>query len=128
MITRAAVDSLQHNLHDFYLVNYANADVMARTGNFEATVQAVEFLDKQLGVLFEEVVVKRNGVLCVTSAHSSADYIPTVVKEKTGRLFMGSPVYFLLLKQNLENKQVELPVRELSDIAPFMAHMVFDQD
>lgn len=126
-ITQAAVESLRHNPHDFYLINYANADVMAHTGNFEATVQAIEFLDKQLGVLFDEVVVKRNGVLCITADHGNAEDMALSVREKVSRPHTSNPVYFLMAKQDLEHKYVDLPLEQLSDIAPFIAHMVLEE-
>lgn len=70
-ITTAVVNELDN--HEFFLVNYANADMVGHSGNFNATVKACEFLDKQLLILFKEIVEKRNGVLIITSDHGNAE-------------------------------------------------------
>lgn len=40
--------------YDFILVNYANADMLGHTGNFEATIKGLEFVDSCLGNLIKE--------------------------------------------------------------------------
>ena len=47
-ITKALILSLQNDPKDFYLVNYANADMVGHSGNFDATVEALTLLDMQL--------------------------------------------------------------------------------
>ena len=47
-ITDAILDSLQTDPYDFYLINYANADMVGHSGNLEATIKAVECLDAQI--------------------------------------------------------------------------------
>ena len=44
-ITDAVLHSLQTDPYDFYLINYANADMVGHSGNLEATIKAVECLD-----------------------------------------------------------------------------------
>ncbi|MBY0353155.1 2,3-bisphosphoglycerate-independent phosphoglycerate mutase [Candidatus Babeliales bacterium] len=72
-ITDKLVCSLEKNPAYFYLVNYANADMVGHSGNFEATVKACEFLDEQLGILYREIVVKRAGMLFVVADHGNAE-------------------------------------------------------
>ena len=55
-ITDAAIDDLRSGKHDVIILNYANADMLGHTGNFEATVVAVEVLDRELGRLSEAVL------------------------------------------------------------------------
>lgn len=71
-ITKQALTAL-HEGYFFYLVNYANADMVGHSGNFQATVQACEVLDQQLGVLYDEVVLKRGGTLFITADHGNAE-------------------------------------------------------
>jgi 2,3-bisphosphoglycerate-independent phosphoglycerate mutase len=66
-ITTAVVNSLEHNPHDFYLINYANADMVGHSGDFDATIKAIECLDIQLGILYHEVVQKLGGTLYIIS-------------------------------------------------------------
>jgi 2,3-bisphosphoglycerate-independent phosphoglycerate mutase len=118
-ITQAVIDSLENDPCDFYLINYANADMVGHSGNFEATVKAVECLDVELGKLYAEVVQKMNGTLYITADHGNAE-----------KNFNGSypitahttnPVPFLALAKKLQNRaQEELPLHQLADIAPFI--------
>ncbi|QQR48650.1 2,3-bisphosphoglycerate-independent phosphoglycerate mutase [bacterium] len=73
IITDRLVASLEQQPASFYLVNYANADMVGHSGNFEATVKACQILDEQLGVLYLEVVVKRNGLLFIVADHGNAE-------------------------------------------------------
>ena len=47
-ITDAVIKSLKSDPKDFYLINYANADMVGHSGNFDATVKAIEYLDHKL--------------------------------------------------------------------------------
>lgn len=40
--------------YDFIVVNYANGDMVGHTGNFEASIQAVEAVDKALGKILKK--------------------------------------------------------------------------
>lgn len=39
--------------YDFIVVNFANGDMLGHTGNFEATIKAVEAVDEQLGRIYK---------------------------------------------------------------------------
>ncbi|MCF7900074.1 2,3-bisphosphoglycerate-independent phosphoglycerate mutase [Candidatus Babeliales bacterium] len=121
-ITEAVIFSLEYNPRDFYVINYANADMVGHTGNFESTVKAIECLDKQLEKLYEEFVIKRNGTLYITGDHGNAEemFDYELGQQKTSHT--TNPVYFVMARQDLKNSNEELPLTELSDIAPFIVH------
>ena len=52
-ITKKAISCMERDI-DFVLVNYANPDVMAHTGNYESVKKAVMVVDTCLGKLLEE--------------------------------------------------------------------------
>jgi 2,3-bisphosphoglycerate-independent phosphoglycerate mutase len=117
-ITQVVIESLQKDPADFYLINYANADMVGHSGNFGATIKAVEFLDKQLGLLYEEVVSKRNGTMYITADHGKAE---DMFDEKTEQVRTGhtnNPVPFIMIKNGMKSE--ELGLKELSDVAPFV--------
>lgn len=118
-ITQVVVQSLEDNPADFYLINYANADMVGHSGNFGATIKAVEFLDKQLGVLYEEIVEKRNGTLYITADHGKAEDMFDEAMGQPRTAHTNNKVPFLMIKNGMENDR-ELPLKELSDIAPFI--------
>ncbi len=118
-ITDAVLHSLKTAPKDFYLINYANADMVGHSGNFEATVKAIEFLDHELGRLYKAVVEEHDGTLFITADHGNAEdmYDEKTNQPKTSHT--ANPVYFLMIKKEL--KDIELKkLTGLSDIAPFI--------
>lgn len=57
---------------DFFLVNFANPDMVGHTGNFEATVSAVETVDQCVGAIVD-ATLKRGGSLIITADHGNAE-------------------------------------------------------
>jgi 2,3-bisphosphoglycerate-independent phosphoglycerate mutase len=58
--------------YDFIVVNFANGDMVGHTGNFEATVSAVEAVDEQLGRIVQRAT--QNGYnLIITSDHGNCE-------------------------------------------------------
>ncbi|MEA2097690.1 MAG: 2,3-bisphosphoglycerate-independent phosphoglycerate mutase [Patescibacteria group bacterium] len=123
MITDQVVQGIASDQFDFILINYANADMVGHTGNFEAAVSAVEFLDKCLGRLYE-AVLNNNATLLITADHGNAERMFDL---KTGEKITEhttNPVPFIMI--NNENKFDKPKESELSieaggmlvDVAP----------
>lgn len=72
-ITSALIKSLRSEPAFFYLVNFANPDMVGHSGNLPATIKACEVIDQQLALLYHEVVVRAGGVLCITADHGNAE-------------------------------------------------------
>lgn len=81
---------LGEDRHDFYRINFPNGDMVGHTGNYEATVKAMEFLDGCMSRL-AEACKKSNVVLLVSADHGNADEMyqldkkGNVEKDKTGK-------------------------------------------
>ena len=58
--------------YDFIIANYANGDMVGHTGNFKATVKALEVLDRELRKV-ADAVDAAGGVLLVTADHGNAE-------------------------------------------------------
>lgn len=114
-ITQTVIDSLQKDPKDFYLINYANADMVGHSGNFDATVKAIECLDEQLGKLYQEVVLKRSGTLYITADHGNAED-----KKNSSTMHTTNPVPFIMVRQELKDKNIKLPLKGLADIKDFI--------
>ncbi len=123
-ITQAVIDSLHSNPCDFYLINYANADIIGHTGDFQETVTAVECIDRQLGILYKHVVSELNGTLYITADHGNAEEMWDEKTHQPRTAHTINPVPFLWINQNERNKKTQLPLQQLRDIAPFiLEHM-----
>lgn len=118
-ITHIVLDFLRNQPADFYLINYANADMVGHSGNFGATIQALEFLDKQLGILYEHIVEKMNGTLYITGDHGKAEDMFDEVLGQPHTAHTTNLVPFLMIKKGREMNGA-LPLQQLSDISPFI--------
>jgi 2,3-bisphosphoglycerate-independent phosphoglycerate mutase len=82
-ITDRLIAELRTGRHRFARVNYANGDMVGHTGQFDATVIAVEAVDLQLERL-RRVVEEQQGILLVTADHGNADEM--FQRDKHGRV------------------------------------------
>jgi 2,3-bisphosphoglycerate-independent phosphoglycerate mutase len=130
-ITDAVIASL--NKYDFVAVNFANADMVGHTGNFEATTKAMEILDECIGKILKKVLAL-NGILIVTADHGNAEekIYKFTGEEKTEHSI--NPVPFYLINKDVKRKK---PLREekikeeyknvkgtLTDLAPTILELL----
>ena len=71
-VTDKLVEALGNKAYSFYLVNFANADMVGHTGNFDAAVKAIEALDVCVGKLKEKCEAE-NITMILTADHGNAD-------------------------------------------------------
>jgi 2,3-bisphosphoglycerate-independent phosphoglycerate mutase len=119
-ITAMLLCSLKSNPRDFYVINYANADMLGHTGDFKATIESLEILDQELSKVFNAIVMQRNGTLYVTGDHGNAEFMNHTddTQIKTGHT--TNPVPFLVISPMTYNTSQLLNLTELSDIAPYI--------
>lgn len=118
-ITQAVLATLEQP-YDFYLINYANADMVGHSGNFAATVRAIECLDAQLGLLYDAFVTQQNGVLYITADHGNAEDMFDEVTQQPRTAHTANPVPFLVVTKSGCSTAASLPLHELADIAPYI--------
>lgn len=115
--------------YDFIVVNFANADMVAHTGNLEATIKAVETVDKCVEKILN-VILSLNGVLVITADHGNAEEIVNLQTGEIDKEHSTNPVPFILVGQKWEGKTLGLeeaaagdlslatPIGVLADVAP----------
>ncbi len=81
-ITKRVVKELQEGTFDVYVMNYANADMVAHTGNLGATIEAIEVLDRSMKDVVE-AALSRDGVVLITADHGNAEEL---IKSQTGEI------------------------------------------
>jgi 2,3-bisphosphoglycerate-independent phosphoglycerate mutase len=81
-VTDALVLAIARDEYDFIVANYANPDMVGHTGDWDATVRAVEFVDGCLAPVVGAVLERdeasvrtggRGALLCITGDHGNAD-------------------------------------------------------
>jgi len=73
-VTDELVARVEAEEFDFVVVNYANADMVGHTGDFDAAVRAVETVDVCLGRVVEAVLAA-GGACLVTADHGNSDHM-----------------------------------------------------
>jgi 2,3-bisphosphoglycerate-independent phosphoglycerate mutase len=119
-ITHAVLQALQENSHNFYLINYANADMVGHSGDFFATVKAIQVLDYELERLYTRVVDQLGGTLYITADHGKAEEMWNIQLGQPRTAHTLNKVPFLYINKKFYGAPQELPLEELSDIAPFI--------
>ncbi len=72
-VTDAVVRHVESGADALVIVNFANADMVGHTGDFDAVVQAVTCVDRCVGRI-AAVVEKSGGAMLITSDHGNAEY------------------------------------------------------
>jgi 2,3-bisphosphoglycerate-independent phosphoglycerate mutase len=84
-ITDTLIPAMESKKYKFMRVNYANGDMVGHTGNYQATIKGLEFLDECISQL-KEVADKTNTVLLITADHGNADEMYQL--DKKGKLLL----------------------------------------
>lgn len=71
-ITEKVIEKIKSQKYDVIVLNYANPDMVGHTGNFGATVKAVETVDWCVGRLLSEME-KIHGITIITADHGNAE-------------------------------------------------------
>ncbi len=111
-ITESLSKEMENN-YDFILVNYANCDMVGHTGDFNATIKAIETVDKCVGKLYKKCL--DNGYLFILTAdHGNSE----LMIDKNGNKVTShttNKVPFIVC-----DKDAKINVNKLSDIAPYI--------
>jgi 2,3-bisphosphoglycerate-independent phosphoglycerate mutase len=109
--------------YDVIVANFANADMVAHTGNLEATIQACEVLDDVVGQIVKEVV-PRGGTVLITADHGNAEELINNASGEVDTEHSIYPVPFIIIGKQFMNKPIMLPTGILADVAPTMLHIM----
>lgn len=80
-LTDNLVEAIQSSQYDVIICNFANADMVGHTGNFDAAVEAIETLDTCLGKVWT-ALEQAGGEMIVTADHGNAE---RMVNHETGQ-------------------------------------------
>jgi 2,3-bisphosphoglycerate-independent phosphoglycerate mutase len=130
-ITTRLIQAIEEESFDFMLVNYANPDMVAHTGNFDACLKAIEVIDTELGKVVQSIL-KNNAVAIITSDHGNIErlYNPLTGEPETKHDASPVPVYLVGAKYLKPQNPFEVRERErmttgmLADIAPTILELM----
>jgi len=119
-ITDAVLAAFGSGRFDFILVNYANPDMVAHTGVWDAAVRAAEFVDGCLERL-ADASLEAGGALLVTADHGNIEEMRDPAGEPQTK-HTTAPVPFVLVDAN--RRGVRLRDGSLADVAPTICDLM----
>jgi 2,3-bisphosphoglycerate-independent phosphoglycerate mutase len=132
-ITDAALQALAAGNHDFYIINYANPDMVGHTGNLEATIKAVEAMDACLGEVVQDIC-NRGGIAFIVADHGNAEILVNLQTSEVDKEHNTSPVPLLIAANSFAGRPTPgvhngdlsslRPVGILADVAPTLLHTI----
>lgn len=117
-VTEKLLAAIESDAADFYIVNYANCDMVGHTGVFDAAVKAVEAVDDGLSKIIPAILAK-GGFALITADHGNADHMYDVDDEGVQHPFTAHTTNRVpLIVVDPKAKLTGIEDGRLSDIAP----------
>jgi len=123
-VTDKLIEAVTSRKYDAIICNYANADMVGHSGDFPATIKAVQTIDKCLGRVIEATRAA-GGEIIITADHGNAEQMRVYTTEKiksqahtahtsnlVPMIYIGRPARFVINDGSL------------SDIAPTMLYLM----
>ncbi len=119
-VTDRVVKEIQANAYDFIAMNLANPDMVAHTGNLEASIKADESVDVCIGRIVK-ATLEQGGAVFLTADHGNAEELRNLRTKDIDKEHSTNPVPFLLISKPFEGKPSiagEVPNGDLSLMPP----------
>ena len=118
--------------YHFFVMNFANPDMVAHTGNTKATIKAVEHVDSAVGSV-AAMTLKAGGILYITADHGNAEelltfplgsFFYTTSQGSVNTEHSNSPVPFYMIGNKYKGMKGVLRDGNLSDVAPTIMELM----
>jgi len=113
------IEAIRSDKYEAIICNFANPDMVGHTGKFDATVEAIEAIDKLLGQIV--LAIKEvGGELLLTADHGNAELMQNAETGQPHTAHTTNPVPLVYI-----GRDAELATSgALSDIAPSMLYLM----
>lgn len=111
MITASLVKEISMNKEDLVVLNFANGDMVGHTGDYEASVKAVERVDSCIGKILDNISLDEYTMI-VTADHGNCE----VMRNKDGSVNTSHTTN--LVPFIVTDRKLKLTTGKLGDIAP----------
>jgi 2,3-bisphosphoglycerate-independent phosphoglycerate mutase len=121
-VTDAVVDAIGTAKYDFFLVNFANPDMVGHTGSLDAAIHAVEAVDAGMGRIVDAVRAA-GGAIFITADHGNCELMrdPATGQPHTAHTLNPVPLLYV------NDADVAAKLRgggRICDVAPTMLELV----
>jgi len=125
------LEAVEEGVYNFILVNFANPDLIAHTGNFDASLKVVALMDQLMNKL-SQFCLKLKVPLIITSDHGNIENMLNPLTGVPETRHDPSPVPFYVIDQRFfrHRSDAEIKTRErevlgsLADVAPTVLNLL----
>ena len=122
-LTDIVCEHLRFKDFDFITVNFSNADMIGHTGNINAAIKAIQYIDQSLGKI-HKALIKRNGLLMITADHGNVEEMVNIKTHEQDTEHSSNPVPLIIVRKGLNKKKMKLRGGILGDIAPTILDLI----
>ena len=119
-ILAKTTEELQRDFYDFLVINFANADIVAHSGNLDKTTRGVETVDSCIGKL-KEAIFAKDGILIITADHGNAESLSYKGGEAETRHNLSPVPFYIVVKEYERPRSPEELQQSFSSIAGLIA-------
>ncbi len=98
-VADAVIQAIDDTAFDLVVVNFANADMVAHSGQLAPTIRGVETVDASLGRIYRALQA-RGGSMLITADHGNAEQMVDPVSGGPHTSHTTNPVPFVLVDEN----------------------------
>jgi len=107
-LTDRVIKEIKEEKYDFIAINFANADMVGHTGDIKATVKGVEFLDRCVGEIVDQVLLF-GGVVFITADHGNGEELANLQTGEKDKEHSTNPVPLIIIGEKFEGQNMGLP-------------------
>jgi 2,3-bisphosphoglycerate-independent phosphoglycerate mutase len=116
-ITEKLVTEMRKKKFEFFVINYANADMVAHTGMIDKTIAAVKIVDECVGKVLEEVKLQ-GGITVITADHGNCEDMWDEKENQPKTAHTLNKVRLFVVSEDPLIKKIKLKDGGLANIAP----------
>jgi len=119
LVTDKLIEAIRGGVYDVIICNFANADMVGHTGDFDATVKTIEVLDSCLKRVYDALCAT-GGEMLITADHGNAEQMFDNDTHQAHTAHTVNPVPFVYV-----GRQAKIAtIGALEDIAPTMLYLL----
>jgi 2,3-bisphosphoglycerate-independent phosphoglycerate mutase len=120
-ITKRLIDRLTSDVYAFFVVNFANPDMVGHTGNIPAAIRACQVVDECVGTI-AELTLSLGGTCVITADHGNVEEMLGANGEMDTE-HSTFPVPLIMINEQFRGYPTPLPLGKLADVAPTILHI-----
>lgn len=122
--TAKLLSALGSNLYDLVVINYANADMVAHTGDLPASIKACEHLDAWMRQIYDYVIKNESWTVFITADHGNVEELINLKTGQKDTEHSDFPVPLYIFGTKFQNNHTRLRRGSLCDVAPTILHVL----